>query len=251
MNMPFKQTKPHDDETLDTIYRGKIKIFQKKNGYRFSIDAVLLAAFVQQLKGERIIDIGTGSGVVPLMMAKRNPHCKIVGIEIQDSLFDLAVRNVNENDLQNRINIVKHDIKDIKSVFPHESFDIVTANPPYIKADSGRINPQEEKAISRHEIMISLEELIKTVKYLLTPTGKAVVIYPANRAIDLIEGLRRQNIEPKAMQVIYSKVQSEGKLVIVEASNSSKKGGLKILPPCILYNEDNTYTDEVERMLEG
>ena len=251
MNISPDQSKPDIDETLDTIYKGKVKIFQKKNGYRFSIDAVLLADYVLQLKGDRIIDIGTGSAVVPLMIAKKNPHCMIVGIEIQDSLFDLAIKNVRENGFQDRINIVKRDIKDIKSVFPHESFDIVTANPPYIRIDSGRINPLKEKAIARHEILLSLKELVKKIKYLLTPTGKAVIIYPANRAIDLVEELRRQNIEPKAMQVIYSKMDSEGKLVIVEASKSSKKGGLKILPPCVIYNEDGTYTDEVEKMLEG
>lgn len=248
----LSKEKPRADETLDTIYKGKIKVFQKKKGYRFSIDAVLLAAYVQKLKGDRIIDIGTGCGVVPLMIAlKDHRKNKIIGVELQDTLFDLASRNVIENGFEERVEIIQHDIKEIKSRFHAESFDIVTANPPYIKVDSGRVNPQTEKAIARHEITLSLPELIKTAKYLLSATGKFVIIYPENRVIDLLEALRIENVEPKVMQVIYSDIKSEGKLVIVEASKSSKKGGLKILAPCILYNEDKTYTDEIADILEG
>jgi tRNA1Val (adenine37-N6)-methyltransferase len=253
MSIASGQKKPcaNEAETLDTIYNGKIKLFQKKNGYRFSIDAVLLADFLLNVKGGNIIDIGTGCGVVPLMIVSRKEHCKITGIEIQDSLFDLAKRNVKENGFIDRIDIIKHDIRDIKSIFKPGSFDIVTANPPYIKHDAGRINPQEEKAIARHEITISLEDLIKTSKYLLTSTGKVVIIYPANRTIDLIELLRKESVEPKRIQMIHSKYKGEAKLVIVEASKSAKKGGLKILSPRIIYNDDSTYTDEVERILQG
>ncbi len=249
--MTNDRPQPNHDETLDSFFKGKVKIFQKKKGYRFSIDAVLLADYVLRKKCDNILDIGTGCGVVPLMIAKKNQHCRIVGVEIQDSLYDLAIRNITENGFQDRVTIIKHDIRDIKSVFLQESFDLIMANPPYVKVDSGRLNPEAEKAIARHELTMSLSDLVRTIKYLLTPTGKAVVIYPSKRAIDLIEELRRCNIEPKYMQVIYSSVNSEGKLVIVEATKSSKKGGLKILPPCILYNLDNTYTKEIEKILAG
>jgi tRNA1Val (adenine37-N6)-methyltransferase len=249
--MTRTQKKPHSDETLDTIYHGKLKLFQKKKGYRFSIDAVLLAEFVRKLKGERLIDIGTGCGVVPLMIALNNPAIKITGIEIQESLYDLATRNVIENGFTKRVKIINYDIRDAKSIFKGGSFDIVTANPPYIKSDSGRLNPHEEKAIARHELTISLEGLIKTAKYLLTSTGKLVIIYPAKRAVDLLDLLRRENIEPKMIQMVHSKVDTEAKLIIVKASKSAKKGGLKILKPCIIYNEDKTYTKDVERILNG
>ncbi len=240
-----------EDETLDTIYKGKVLIYQKKKGYRFSIDAVLLADYVGRLKGRRVIDLGTGCGVVPLMIAKNDPERKIVGVEIQDTLYDLARRNVTVNGFEERIEIIKQDFRSIKGIYPHESFDIVSANPPYIKADSGRINPHEEKAIARHELTMSLTDLVSAAKYLLAPTGKAVIIYPAFRVIDLINELRAQKLEPKATQIIYSHIESEGKLVIIEASKSSKKGGLKILPPRILYKELNVYTDEVENILGG
>lgn len=245
------KTEPKTDETLDSIYNGKVKVFQSKKGYRFSIDAVLLAEFVRGLKGDNIIDIGTGCAIVPLMLAKNNPNIKVTGVEIQDSLYELAKKNVIENDFSDRIKIIRHDMREVKGVFKPASFDIVTANPPYVECDAGRINPESEKAIARHEIKLSLDELIKTAKYLLSSTGRIVIIYPAKRAVDLVDLLRKHNVEPKMMQMIHSKLDGEAKLVIVKASKSAKRGGLKVLPPCIIYNDDNTYTDKVERILQG
>jgi len=254
MSIAKKQPKKRSiEESLDTIYNGKIKIFQNKKGYRFSIDAVLLAEFVRKIKGDRLLDIGTGCGVVPLMIAYNNPLIKITGVEIQDSLYNLAQRNVAENELTDRIKILQHDIRDVENIFHPGSFDIITANPPYIRHDSGRVNPEEEKAIARHEITISLDSLIKTAKYLLTDTGKLVIIYPAQRAVDLFDSLRRENIEPKNILMIHSKISAEAKLIIVKASKSAKRGGLSVLPPFVIYNDndDNTYTTEVERILQG
>ncbi|MFC1856074.1 tRNA1(Val) (adenine(37)-N6)-methyltransferase [Thermodesulfobacteriota bacterium] len=249
--MELAQKNLGDNETLDSIYNGKIKLFQKKKGYRFSIDAVLLAEFVHKLGGARLLDLGTGCGIVPLMIAHKNTHVNITGVELQDSLYDLAKRNVEENGLTDRIKIIQHDIRHVDRILSPESFDLITANPPYIERDSGRLNPDKEKAIARHELMVSLEEIVRAVKYLLTPTGKAVIIYPAKRAVDLLTLLRKEGIEPKFVQMIHSKLTTEAKLVIVKASKSGKKGGLKVLPPWIIYNEDGNYTDESEKMLNG
>lgn len=249
--MTQSHKKPEPVETLDTIYNGKVQLYQNKNGYRFSIDAVLLAEFVHKIKGRTLLDIGTGCAVVPLMVAYKNKHVNITGVEIQESLYELAVRNVELNELTERVKVIQHDVRHIDKVFEPGSFDIVTANPPYIKCDSGRLNPVEEKAIARHELTISLDSLIKAADYLLTQTGRLVMIYPAKRAVDLITLLRDANIEPKTMQMIHSKRDTEAKLVIVKASKSAKPGGLKVLPPLIIYKNGNTYTKEVERMLDG
>jgi len=245
------QKNPSSGESLDTIYNGKVKLYQKKKGYRFSIDAVLLAEFAHKFSGKKMLDIGTGCGVVPLMVAYKNKSVNITGVEIQDSLYDLAQRNVKLNRLSKRIKIIQHDARHVDKIFEPGSFDIVTANPPYVKTNSGRINPDEEKAIARHEITMSLDELIKSAKYLLTPTGRFIMIYPAKRTVDILGHLRAANIEPKMIQMIHSKRDGEAKLIIVKASKRAKKGGLTVLPPLVIYKSNNIYTDEVGTILNG
>jgi tRNA1Val (adenine37-N6)-methyltransferase len=224
---------PLSDETLDLFWGGTLRIFQKKRGYRFSIDAVLLSQFIKMRKEEKAIDLGTGCGILPLLLSRTTKGTSFVGIEIQKELVELANKNVLSNHLQDRIVILHDDYKNAKKHFSPGSFDVVFSNPPYRKSLTGRMNPSLEKAIARHEIKGTLEELIGTISYLLPTKGRCYLIYPATRMVDLIEGLRNEKVEPKRLQLVYPSLDKEAKFVLIEAIKSSGVT-LEVIPPQVL-----------------
>jgi tRNA1Val (adenine37-N6)-methyltransferase len=225
------------DETLDTFFNKTLHILQKKKGYRFSIDAVLLSQFIKVRKDERAIDLGTGCGILPLLLSQTTKAHAFVGIEIQKGLAELAKRNVVLNHLQHRISILHQDFKKLKKAFPPGSFDVVFSNPPYRKFQTGRVNPSLEKAIARHEIKGTLEDLVSIASYLLPSKGRYYLIYPASRAVDLLVVLRNKKIEPKRMQLVYPRCNQEAVFTLVEAVKSSGIE-LTLLPPLILHQWD-------------
>lgn len=236
-----------DEETLDEILEGRLRIFQTRKGYRFSLDSILLAHFVSLKPGTSAIDLGCGSGIILFILAKRFPNVHCVGLEIQEKLAALAQKNTRLNDLDERVEILSGDASNIKNIFPARSFDAVIFNPPYRKLSSGRINPLEEKAIARHEIKGSLKDFLKAAKYLLKPTGKVFTIYPAKRLVELICLFRESGIEPKKMKLVFSDNSSDAEFMLVEG----KKGGreeLKIEPSLFIYDPGNNYTDEMSRI---
>ncbi len=233
-----------NEETLDEILDGRLRVFQKKRGYRFSLDAVLLAHFVFLKAKGKAIDLGTGSGIIPLILATRFPHVAWTGLEIQASLAELANRSIELNCLQNHINIVHGDARKIKNFFLAHSFDAVTFNPPYRKINSGRINPDKEKAIARHEIKGSLKDFLQAAKYLLKPSGKIFTIYPAKRLAQLVSLFRANIIEPKRMKFVFSAVNSDAEFVLVEGRAGAREE-LKIEPSLVIYDEDRRYTDHM------
>ena len=239
-----------DEETLDEILDGRLRIFQKKNGYRFSLDAILLADFVSLQKKSRAIDIGTGSGIIPLILALRYPHSHWVGLEIQESPGLLAQKNVTHNNLDERIKIIRGDARLYKKLFNAHDFDAVTFNPPYRKINSGRINPGEEKAISRHEIKGSLKVFLEAAKYLLRPAGKVFTIYPAKRLAELVSLFRENSIEPKRMKLVYSSTETNAEFVLVEGLAGGKEE-LKIEPPLYIYDKNKDYTPQMEAIMSG
>lgn len=222
-----------DDETLDTFFNGKLKIIQKKKGYRFSIDALLISEFVRLRKGERVIDLGTGCGILPLLLSQIGKAKSFVGVEIQEDLAECARKNVRLNHLESLISILHQDFRELKSIFPSGSFDVVISNPPYWKNRTGRLNPSIQKAIARHELKGTLEDLISIASYLLKHKGRIYLIFTAQRVVDLLVALRKENIEPKQLQLVYPHPKEEAKFVLVEAVKSSGIE-LKILPPLIL-----------------
>jgi len=228
---------PSSDETLDTFFNENLQILQTKKGYRFSIDAVLLSQFIKIRKSERAIDLGTGCGILPLLLSQTTKAHSFVGVEIQKGLVELAKRNVMLNHLQHRILILHQDFKKMKESFSPGSFDVVFSNPPYRKFHTGRVNPSLEKAIARHEIKGTLEDLISIVSYLLPPKGRCYLIYPASRAVDLLVVLRNKKVEPKRMQLVYSHSDEGAIFTLIEAVKSSGIE-LKILPPLILHESD-------------
>lgn len=233
-----------DSITTDFFYNGRILIKQHQSGYRFSIDAVLLAGFVDPDKGDKIVDLGTGCGIIPLLLTFRYPGIRVYGIEIQEQLAKLADLNIGHNNMPGQISILCSDIKTLKLDMISGSADLVVSNPPYRKAASGRINPDKQKAIARHEIKITLKEIIETANRLLNISGKFCTIYPAERMIDLITEMRSGGIEPKYLRMIHSRCQNQARLMLVKGIKGGRPG-IKIGPPLIIYNNNGTYTDEI------
>jgi len=224
---------PSPDETLDTFFNGKLQIIQKKKGYRFSIDAVLLSQFIKIRKNERVIDLGTGCGVLPLLLSHTTQALSFVGVEIQKGLAECAKKNVVLNHLEDRISILHQDYRELKGTYPPGSFDAVLSNPPYRKYRTGRINPSMERAISRHEIKGTLEDLISIASYLLPPKGRCYLIFQALRTVDLFVALRGGKLEPKRLQFVHPRIGEEAKFILTESIKASGVE-LKLMEPLIL-----------------
>ena len=228
---------PSHDETLEPFFNGKLQVIQKKKGYRFSIDAVLLNQFIKIRKNERVIDLGTGCGILPLMLSQTTKAHSFVGVEIQKGLAECAKKNVVLNHLEDRILILKQDFRELKGTFSPGSFDVVLSNPPYRKYRTGRINPSMEKAIARHEIKGTLEDLISIASYLLPPKGKFIMIFPASRTVDLFVALRNGGLEPKRLQFVHPRMGEEAEFILIESIKASGVE-LKIMPPLMLHESD-------------
>ena len=233
-----------EEETLDEILHGRLRVFQNKKGYRFTLDSLLLAHFVALKPRARVIDLGCGNGIILLIAAKRFPHIHGVGLEIQEKLAALARKNAQFNDLDDRLEIVSGDARNIKNIFSDRSFDAVIFNPPYRKLNSGRINPIEEKAIARHEIKGSLKYFLNAAKYLLKPAGTVFTIYPAKRLVELIYLFRNSGIEPKKIRLVFSDNASEAEFVLVEGKEGSREE-VRIDSPLFIYDRNRNYTDEM------
>ena len=235
--------------TNDTFFNGQIQVKQDPSGYRFSIDAILLAYHANPRPGEKILDLGTGCGIIPLIISHRNPEFIIHAVEVQPALADLAVLNAKENQMQDRILIRCQDMKTLKPVDIGGPVDLVVCNPPYRRQKSGRINPIQQKAVARHEIKATLFDVVQTARRLLRTAGRFVTIYTAERATDLISQMRSDHIEPKTMQIIHSAPNTEGKLILVEGIKGGRPG-LKIAPPLAIYDEFGNYTEAVSLMFQ-
>ncbi len=232
----------HEDETLDGIFQGKLQVIQKKNGYRFSMDAVLVARATTVTAEDRVIDLGTGCGIIPLILARSGRGKEIVGIEFQGELTEIARRNVDLNGLAKAITIRQEDVRQFASSYLPASFDCVISNPPFRKLATGRINPGRQKSVARHEITITLDEVLKAAAYLLKRHGRLCLIYPAFRAVDLFSMMRQTMIEPKIIRWVHARKDMPARMVLVEGI---KAGGvaLQVREPLILYDETGAYTE--------
>ena len=207
----------YPEESLDTLPGTRLKIIQKKSGYRYSVDALLVAEFTPVRPGERIIDLGTGSGVVALLLAEKARPGEIVALEVQPDLADLAQRNVVLNDMANLITVVNQDIKHYKGKELAGRYDVAVSNPPFRARGRGRVSPKAGKAHARHELSISLLELVASASYLLKPGGRLSLVYTAARLVDLICELRNKRLEPKRMQLVHHRFTSPARMVLMEA----------------------------------
>jgi len=233
--------------TTDSFFDGRIRIKQHQYGYRFSIDAVILAHHADPKPGDKVVDLGTGCGIVPLILAYRHPNLNVYGVEIQAELAAISEQNILENHLDDRISILHEDMNTLKINRVCGPVDLVISNPPYRKAHSGRINPNRQRAVARHEIRTTLGDVIETARRLLRPFGHYLSIYTADRMTDMFTQLRSAGLEPKFLRSIHSTRNSEAKLILVEALKGGGPG-IKIGPSLIIYQTDGSYTAEVENM---
>lgn len=237
-------------EVLNDIlgYKNR-KIFQDTDCFSFSLDSIMLANFATiRLKDKKIVDLGCGNGVIPLIMSLRCDK-KIIGVELQSKLADMAKRSVDYNDLNDVIEIINTNMKDYVSDETFESFDLITCNPPYFKVnDKNFFNDNIEKVIARHEVEITLSELMAIVKKLLKNNGNFAIVHRTDRLMEILSEFRKNNIEPKRVRFVHEKSNKESTLVLIEGQKSGKVG-LKVENPFILYNEDGSETEEYKKLL--
>ncbi|MBR4723257.1 MAG: methyltransferase [Clostridia bacterium] len=233
-----------DDETLEDLQISGLSLIQKKSGFRFGIDAVLLADFAKDIASKKTLDLCTGSAVIPILLSAKSKAKEIFGLEIQKSVFDTAVRSVLLNNLENRIFLTLGDLKNAAEIYGKRKFDLITCNPPYIEVGRGIQNPENEKVIARHEILCTLEDVLRVSRRLLKHKGQLVIVHKPTRLADIIYDMRTNDLEPKRIRFIHKSLKSEPSLVLIDAVF---KGGteLRIMPPLYLYNDDGSETAEL------
>lgn len=222
---------------------------QSLNGYRYSIDAFLLANFCSINKDSKVLDLGSGCGVVSILLSKAWPQSQIVGIEIQPDLIILARQNLSYNRLFKKVSFLQGDIREISRFFVKEEFETVVTNPPYYRIGDGRINPHFGKASSRHEVIGSLKDFIKAAALVLRPKGSLYIIFTAKRAPELMYECIGFGLEPKILRNVHSKVDTEANLVLLKAIKMGGPG-LKILPPIYIFEKNGKYSNEAEGILK-
>jgi tRNA1Val (adenine37-N6)-methyltransferase len=218
------------DESIDVFEGGNLRLIQSRTGYRFSIDAILLSEFVTVKRGDDVVDLGAGCGIIPLMMLLKKPIRHVYALEIQWGLAYQTARNAALNDFAERMSVILGDIR--TPPLSMKCTDVVVCNPPYRRKESGRINPDQQRAIARHEILASLDDILGAARGMLRPKGRLAMVYPAERLADLMIKLRSFEMEPKRLRIIYPGMVSEAKLAMIEASLGGK-AGLKVLPPLV------------------
>lgn len=235
----------------DLVYYKDLKIIQNKSFFNFSLDSVLLPNFVTiNTNVKKIIDLGCGNAPMPLILSTRT-SALITGIELQKEIFDLATETVKMNKLEDQIEIINMDIKDVKNTFESDTFDVIVCNPPYFKTfDQTKINDNEVKAIARHELKITLDEIFEVSKKILKNNGVIAMVHRTERLPEIISLMIKHNIQPKRMQFIHPKENTESELFLIEGRKNGN-AGLKILKPIIVHNEDGGYTDEINKIFGG
>jgi len=224
----------NNNEKIEYLGEKELKIIQARDSYRFSVDSILLLNFIRLKNYENIIDLGTGSGIIPLLLFGKRKGLSIYGIEIQKDLADMARRSVELNKLQNGITIVQEDFRNLKNIFKNQQFDVVISNPPYISLRQGKINPSSSRAIARHEIKGDLEDIISISNYLLKNKGRIYLIYRSAKLIKLVLTLKKYAIEPKVIKFIHPRPGEKANLVLLEGIKSGKEE-LKIEDPVFQY----------------
>lgn len=231
-------------ERIDDLGCKDLKIIQNTDWFCFGMDAVLLANYCDIKNGSRVVDLGTGTGIIPILLTGKNQVGKIYGIEIQEDVAEMAKRSVALNKLEEKINIVNMDLKDAPKELGINVFDVVTSNPPYMTCDSGLKNKTDNKTISRHEMKCDLSDVIETASRLLTHHGRFFLVHRPNRIVDILTTLRKHKLEPKSIRFVHPKKDKSPNLVLIKSVKAAKPD-LKFEDPLYVYKEDGSYTDEI------
>jgi tRNA1Val (adenine37-N6)-methyltransferase len=236
-------------ETLDALFDGRLALAQSRSGYRFSIDALLLAHFASVQRADKIVDLGCGNGVVALALACLHPTVTITGVELQGAMVERARRNARVNDLDGRVQIIHGDVR--RDDPPGAGgFDLAVCNPPYRGATSGRISSGDERRTARHELNGDLGDFVAATARLLRNKGRAALVHLALRAADVLMALRQAGIEPKRLRMVHSFADAEASLLLVEGAKGGR-AGMAVEKPLILYRSDRTYSDEAAALIAG
>ncbi len=229
----------------ELLGRELIKIYQDTDGFNFSIDSMLLANFASiTSRVKNICDLCSGNAPIPLYLTLRT-KAKIIGIEVQNPSYDLALASIKENHLEDQIHMICANLKDIHQRIGVHTFDLVTCNPPFFKIGDNHINPNDLKAIARHEILANLDDIVKEASILLNSKGRFAMVHRPDRLLEILEIFKKYRIEPKRLQFVYPKMGKECNHILIEGIKDGSKDGLRILSPLYVYKDDNTWTDQI------
>ncbi len=227
-----------------------LKIIQNTDWFAFSLDSVLLANFVTLNKNTKnILDLCTGNAPIPIILSTKT-NANITGVEIQKEIYDLAKKSVEINNLNNKINLLNMNINDLTKIYETDTFDVMTCNPPYFKVkESSNLNDNDIKTIARHEVHMNLSDIFKISKKLLKNNGIISIVHRPDRLIEIIEEMKKNNIEPKRVRFVYPKINSECNTVLIEGTKNGNPG-LKILPPLYVHDDKGNYLEEINKMFQ-
>ena len=234
----------HPHERVDDLHRDGHLIIQDPKRFCFGVDAVILSGFAKVKKGENVLDLGTGTGIIPILLAAKTEGKHFTGLEIQEEVAEMAERSVRLNQLEARVDIVRGDIREASRLFGKASFDVVTSNPPYMNDNHGLKNPDLPKAIARHEVFCTLDDVCREASLLLKSGGRFYMVHRPHRLAEIITSLKTYKLEPKRMKLVHPFADKEANMVLIEAVRGGKSM-MKVEAPIIVYREPGVYTQEI------
>lgn len=237
----------YPNERIDDLQRGGLRVIQRADAFRFGTDAVLLADFAAPRRHDRVCDLGTGTGIIPLLLYARENTISADAVEIQPDMADMAVRSMAMNGLSEKIRVQPGDLRQIRTLLPHARYDLVTCNPPYGKAGGTLLNPDASKRLARHEESCAIEDVACAAAWLLQNGGRLCCVFPAARMIELSDAMRKYRMAPKRIRMVHSRVEKAAHLCLMEGMLDARPG-LIIEPPLVIYDENNAYTPELRRI---
>lgn len=235
------------NERIDDLQRGGLRVIQRADAFRFGTDAVLLADFAAPRRHDRVCDLGTGTGIIPLLLYARENTISADAVEIQPDMADMAARSMAMNGLNEKIRVLSGDLRSIRTLLPHARYDLVTCNPPYGKAGGTLLNPDASKRLARHEESCAIEDVACAAAWLLQNGGRLCCVFPAARMIELSDAMRKYRMAPKRIRMVHSRVEKVAHLCLMEGMLDARPG-LIIEPPLVIYDENNAYTPELRRI---
>lgn len=234
-----------ENERIDDLEFKNLKIIQNKEGFCFGMDSILLSDFAKEMRHHaKVLDLGTGTGIISILLCGKTDLKKVIGVEIQKEVAEMASRSIQLNDLQDKFEIINENILNLNNIYKKQSFDVIVTNPPYKKKNTGIINEKEKKIISRHEITANLEDFIKIAKDLLKDNGEFYMVHRPERLVDILNLMRKYKIEPKILRFVYSDKNKEPKLILIKGVKNGKPF-LKVEKNLYIYDENGKYTEEI------